>query len=318
MAGAIRAVLIGCGGRAQGAHVPVVTRLDDVDLAAICDIDEQNLNTLGDQFGTGKRYNDYRRMVDEVAPDVVYAIGPPQYMYDIWVWCLKQGLHLFTEKPPGLTAHQVRILAALAEEKGLTTQVCLQRKFQPMMRRLRDECLAHGPIVHSVCTFYKRVLAPRTAASNHMYEDGIHALDTIRWMCGGEVVSVASRVDRVGVPDQNLHLAVIGFDNGSSGVLLTSFCTGRRVFRFEMHAPGISAEADEDGPYMVYDDGSVEGRSLDLVETAGTDDWLVTSGTVGIHRDFIDHVRAGTDASSSFQEAVKTVELCDRVLHSGI
>ena len=48
-----------------------------------------------------RRYADYRRMIDEVGPAAVYAIGPPDVMYPIWTWCLERGLNLFERETHG-------------------------------------------------------------------------------------------------------------------------------------------------------------------------------------------------------------------------
>ncbi len=58
-------------------------------------------------------------MIEEVAPDAVYVIGPPDVMYPHWIWCLEHGLNLYIEKPMGITLHQARNLAYLAREARL-------------------------------------------------------------------------------------------------------------------------------------------------------------------------------------------------------
>ncbi len=69
------------------------------------------MNNTGDKYGIEKRYSDYQKMVEEVAPDAVYVIGQPDVLYPVWMWCLQNSLHLCIEKPKGLTLHQARSLA---------------------------------------------------------------------------------------------------------------------------------------------------------------------------------------------------------------
>ena len=139
-------------------------------------------------------------MIEEIAPDAVYVIGPPDVMYPHWVWCLEHGLNLYIEKPMGITLHQARNLAYLAEKHGCITQVSFQRRTCPMVVELREECLKRGPIVHAVCRFYKNLIMPHLDARDHMMDDGVHAIDTLRWMCGGEVVGVESLTKRCWCP----------------------------------------------------------------------------------------------------------------------
>src|SRR5262249_34836902 len=146
----VRVAMIGAGGMANSVHYPSLASFDDVEIAAVCDLNAERLHATADKDGIAKRYGDYVKMVEEVAPDAVYVIGQPHLMFDIWTGCLSRGLHLYIEKPMGLTIHQARSLAALAEQKRCITQVSFQRRTCPMVVMLRDQCLKLGPIVHAV------------------------------------------------------------------------------------------------------------------------------------------------------------------------
>ena len=104
-----------------------------------------------------------------------------------------------------------------------------------------------GPIVHAVCEFYKCGLEPVLAPRDHMMDDCVHAIDTVRWMCGGEVADVEAHCKRIGVPDINWIGGMLHFDNGSTGFVINSWASGRRVFRVQMHAPGIYCDAEVEG-----------------------------------------------------------------------
>ena len=266
------------------------------------------------KYGVAKRYKNYRQMIDEIAPDGVYVIGPPHHMYDIWLWCLEQGLNLYIEKPMGLTIHQAQMLAYLAQENDCITQVSFQRRSCPMVCMLRDECLKRGPIVHAICRFYKSQLQPCAEAHDHMMGDCVHSIDTVRWMCGGEVVDVRSECKRVGVPDINFILATIRFDNGATGVVINSWSSGKRIFAVEMHAPGIYAEAEHEGKSYLYADGNLEPRVYDTREVSGGDELYVFGGFQAKNREFIDALKGGPIPSSHFRDAVKTMEVAEMIL----
>lgn len=310
----VRVAMIGAGAMANRVHYPSLASFDDVEIAAICDLDPARLNATADKYGVAGRYQDWRRMVEEVAPDAVYAIGPPHLMYDIWVWCLSQGLNLYIEKPMGVTLHQAQMLAHLAEKHGCITQVSFQRRSCPMVVKLYQECRRRGPIVHAVCEFYKCSMEPFLGAGSHMMDDGVHAIDTLRWMCGGEVVRVQSLTRRVLVPDINFISAMLHFDNGAVGVMLNSWTSGRRIFRVQMHAPGICAEAEHEGKGRLYADGDTTGVEFDTREVAGSDEFHVYGGFRAKHREFIDCLKAGRQPGSNFSDAVKTMEVADRIL----
>lgn len=310
----VQIAMIGAGAMANRVHYPSLASFDDVEIAAICDLDTKRLQSTADRYEIEHRYTDYRRMIEEVAPDAVYVIGPPHMMFDIWTWCLTEGQNICIEKPMGITIHQARTLAYLADQKGCITQVSFQRRTSPMVVKLREECLKRGPIVHAECAFYKYEIRPYLQARDHMMDDGVHAIDTLRWICGGEVVGVQSVTKRIQTPDINFISALLEFDSGALGVLLNSWSSGRRIFRVEMHAPGIAVEAEHEGKGRLYADGDTQGIEYDTRVVAGSDELFVYGGFQAKNRQFIDAVRQGVQPPSNFADAIKTMEVAEKIL----
>ena len=310
----VRVAMIGAGGMANNVHYPSLASFADVEIAAICDIDSQRLTTTADKYNVQKRYSDYRKMVEEIAPDAVYAIGQPHMMFDIWSWCLRNGLNLYIEKPMGITIHQARMMAHLAAEQQCITQVSFQRRSCPMVVQLYNECRKRGPIVHAECSFFKCEPRPYLEARDHMMDDGVHAIDTLRWLCGGEVVAVQSHCKRIGTPDINFISALLHFDNGATGVLLNSWTSGRRIFKVEIHAPGICAEAEHENKGRLYADGDIKGIEFDTRTVSGSNENYIFGGFQAKNREFIDAVKNKTLPSSHFGDAIKTMEVAEIIL----
>ncbi|NLC67890.1 MAG: Gfo/Idh/MocA family oxidoreductase [Clostridiaceae bacterium] len=313
-----KVVVIGAGARAEQVIYPSLASLQDVEVAAICDIDTARVNKLAEKYNIkgvyGRTINDYQNMINDVKPYAVFAIGQPNIMYDAWKWCLEQGLNLFIEKPFGITIHQARSLTYLAEKKRCITQVAFQRRITPIVVKLREECLKRGPIVHAVCKFYKCMLTPYLDARDHMMDDCVHSIDTLRWICGGEVVKVDSHTKRVLTPDINFISATLHFDNGATGFLINSWSSGKRIFAVEMHSPGIYVEVEHESKGYLYADGDVKGIEYDTKEVAGSDEFYVYTGVQAKCREFIDCCKNGTLPSSCFQDAVKTMEVAEIIL----
>ena len=311
--------MIGAGSMANSVHYPSLASFEDAEMVAVCDLDTERLNTTADKYGIEGRYTDYRKMVEDVAPDGVYAIGQPHIMYDIWIWCLQQGLNLYIEKPMGLTWHQAQMLAELAEGKGVVTQVSHQRRSSPLLKKMREECLKRGPMTHAVCEFFKCNISPMYGPRDHMMDDCTHSIDTVRWMCGGEVVEVESHCKRVGTPDINWIGATLHFDNGSTGYVVNSWSSGRRIFRVQMHAPGIYVDAEVEGKAFLYADGDYDGVEYDGVEVAGGETNWEAFGFRDKNREFIDSLKTGEEVTTSpFRDCVKTMEVAETILASAL
>lgn len=312
--GKLRVAMIGAGAMANKVHYPSLASFDDVEIVAVCDLDAERRNSTADQYAIAGRYADYRQMVEEVKPDAVYAIGDPDALYNVWAWCLGRGLNLYVEKPLGLTRHQARSLAHLASENKCITQVGFQRRTSPLLVRLREQCLERGPIVHAVCEFYKCSPAPFLGARDHMMDDGVHAIDTLRWLCGGEVVDIQCVLRRVGTPDINFLSALLRFDTGATGILINSWTSGRRIFRVETHAPHVCAEADPEGEGRLYADGDTQGIVYDARELAGSEELFALGGFLAKSREFLDCVRHGGLPGSHFGDALKTMKVAEKIL----
>ncbi|MBA2470570.1 MAG: Gfo/Idh/MocA family oxidoreductase [Chloroflexia bacterium] len=306
--------MIGAGRMALRVHYPSLASFPDVEIAAIADLDPVRLADAADTYGVERHFGDYRMMIEQTCPDTVYSIGPPHIMYDTWVWCLQQGLNLFIEKPLGITLHQAETLAKLAAKHGAITQVDFQRRTTPVTVLARETCLERGPITHAVVRFYKNDPRPFTGALDHMLDDGTHAIDTLRWLCGGDVTSIQCQLKRVGTPDINFITATLGFSTGATGLLLASWSSGRRIFSVEMHAPGICAEVDSEGLTTIYADGDTIGKTMTSQEVAGSDAFHVFGGFQAKNREFIDAIRSGTQPSSNFQDALETMRVAHRIL----
>ncbi|MDQ3655595.1 MAG: Gfo/Idh/MocA family oxidoreductase [Chloroflexota bacterium] len=309
-----RVAMIGAGRMARRVHYPSLASFPDVEIAAIAELDAEKLADAADAYRVERRFKDYREMIERTSPDAVYSIGPPHVMYDTWVWCLQQGINLFVEKPLGVTLHQAEMLADLAARHGAITQVDFQRRTTPVTVAARERCLERGPITHTVVRFYKNEQRPFTGALDHMLDDGTHAIDTLRWLCGGDVTSIQCQLKRVGTPDINFITATLDFSTGAVGVLLASWSSGRRIFSVEMHAPGICAEVDPEESTTIYADGDTNGTVTTSQEAAGSDAFHVFGGFRAKNREFIDAVRSGTQPSSNFQDALTTMQTAHRIL----
>ncbi|MCB0189648.1 MAG: hypothetical protein KDE31_35500, partial [Caldilineaceae bacterium] len=86
------------------------------------------------------------------------------------------------------------------------------------------------------------------------------------------------------------------------------------IFKVEMHAPGICVEAEHEGKGILYADGDTKGVVYDTREVADSDQNFVYGGFQAKNREFIDAVKTGTQPPSCFSDALKTMEVAERIL----
>jgi virulence factor len=309
--------------------------MEDVDLVAVCDLDEERARATAERWHIPEVYDDHERMLSEAGPDAVYVIMSPEAIQEPVGAVLRAGRNVFIEKPPGVTLNQLRVLAGLAERNRCLTMVGFQRRFLPVMTELKARVEARGPI-HSVSVANLKSTSDLTRpASNGVLDpltlDGMHAVDNLRWLCGGEVLNVTSHVRTMyqPAPGANSIMAQVEFSSGAIGQLHYNLVTGGHplgegatapgIFRAEIHGKNISAYVDaERSSYIVADSGEVEhfdSRTFGQALGGQPEHWL---GFWHESRHFIDCVRQSKQPSSNFEDAVKTVELIHKIYESSI
>jgi predicted dehydrogenase len=89
--------VVGCGQIAQIMHLPYLKELPQFELAALCDASATVVDGVGDLYGVGRRYTDYRELLAQDDIDVVAVLT--MYHTDIAVAAAETGKHVFVEKP---------------------------------------------------------------------------------------------------------------------------------------------------------------------------------------------------------------------------
>jgi predicted dehydrogenase len=224
----IKIALVGCGGRGSGAANQALSTRGDMKLVAMADAFkdqlEGSLNNLKQQQQERVDVKDDMKFVGFDAykqaiaqADVVILATPPGFRPIHFEEAVRQGKHIFMEKPVATDAPGVRRVLAAAEEakrKNLKVAVGLQRHHQlgylETMKRLHDGAI--GDIVAMRCYWNgntpwlktRRKLEQKAGrdltemeyqmrnwyyfvwlCGDHIVEQHIHNLDVINWLKQG-------------------------------------------------------------------------------------------------------------------------------------
>ena len=135
---------IGVGGRGGGD----LDAVSSENIVALCDIDANTLTGAANRFPDAKKYADYRELIEQSNLDAVVIGTPDHHHAPATVRALRRGLHVYCEKPLTHTVHEARIVAALAKEKGVATQMGTQNHEHPGYLRLIEllQSNAIGPV----------------------------------------------------------------------------------------------------------------------------------------------------------------------------
>ncbi|RLI36191.1 gfo/Idh/MocA family oxidoreductase [Candidatus Bathyarchaeota archaeon] len=319
----LRIGMIGAGSHANRVHYPSLASIEEAEIAAICDMNRERLHKTAEKYGVKSRYVDYREMLEKEELDAVYVIMPPHHLYDIVVDCLRDGFNVFIEKPPGITTNQTRSLAWFAERYGCRTMVGFNRRFIPLMRLVKAMVEEKGRINQCVSAFYKNLYPEEPpyyrGAVDVLTSDVIHAVDTLRWMGGGEVRRVCSSVRSLFTEYPNSFNALVEFDGGVVGFLMSNWAAGSRIHTFEMHSKNASAFVNPDDKAIIYMDNKPEPRVVSTFEAAGgSKEFYKYYGFYDENRHFIECILKDEEPETCFSDAVKTMELVDQIYRNSI
>ena len=140
----VKAALIGCGGR-NGVHYQKLSVMEDVDLIGFCDTDVSRAQAMADKYGSGKVYDNYKSMLDDIKPDVIFIAVPPHQHGEIENAIIDLGIPFQVEKPMALDLAVAEQILARIEEKGLLTNVGFQDRWQNLTETMKSFCEEHTP-----------------------------------------------------------------------------------------------------------------------------------------------------------------------------
>jgi predicted dehydrogenase len=293
----LKIAVIGCGGRGTGAIAQALSVKENVKLVAMADafrdrldgclksLNETKKSSLVSRIAVPEEnkfvgFDAYKKAI--ALADVVILTTPPGFRPIHFEEAVRQGKHIFMEKPVATDAVGIRRVLAAAEEskkKNLKVVLGLQRHYQTSYLETYDRVIDQGMIGDIVSAraywnndgVWVKEREPQMTemeyqmrnwyyftwlCGDHICEQHIHNLDVINWFKGGhpvEAIGIGGREVRTGKKyGEIFDHHVVQFEY-PDGMILDSQCR---------HQPGTVANVSE---HLVGTKGrATEGRITDL------------------------------------------------------
>ncbi|MFW6171176.1 MAG: Gfo/Idh/MocA family protein [Planctomycetota bacterium] len=115
---------VGAGGRGAAN----LRHLKGENFVAFCDVDEVRAGSTFEKYPNVRRFQDYRKMLDEMDKEIdAVVVSAPNHIHaPASATALRRGKHVYCEKPLTHSVYESRVLAQLAEEKKVATQMGTQ------------------------------------------------------------------------------------------------------------------------------------------------------------------------------------------------
>ena len=195
--------IVGCGGIANGKHMPALSRIPEVEMVAFCDIIEERAQKAAKQYGTedAKVYTDYKELLADDSIEVVHVLTPNREHCTITVDALEAGKHVMCEKPMAKTAADARKMLDAAKRTGKKLTIGYQNRYRDDSMFLKKACERGdlGEIYFAKAHALRRRGVPtwgvftdeEKQGGGPLIDIGTHALDLTLWMMDNyEVKSV--------------------------------------------------------------------------------------------------------------------------------
>lgn len=228
----IKILLLGAGaGIGRHWHLPAILEAHELELAGVCDVDEQAARALGERFGV-PWFTDDRRMLAEVDADAVDICTPDPLHAEQTLRAVRRGRHVICTKPAAMDLDEMRQIRDAVRQAGVTYMASHPRHWEPMNQAIQQQIASGrlGRLVHARLSFKGAFYPYRAGSWYHRREsrgqflhNGPHFVDRLcQWIParplrvhGRTTAFYASDDDRL--ETANFTTATVRFDDGTIG-----------------------------------------------------------------------------------------------------
>lgn len=135
----VRVGVIGIGNMGSAHARSIFTgNISGMELAAVCDTDQNKLRWAEKNLGQTPRFDDYKKLFESGLIDAV-IIATPHYLHPLIAMdAFACGLHVLTEKPAGVYTGQVSQMNAAAEKSGKVFGIMYNQRTNPLYAKARQ------------------------------------------------------------------------------------------------------------------------------------------------------------------------------------
>ena len=190
----VRIGVIGCGGIANGKHMPAEKRNPAAEMVAFCDLIEKRAVKARADYGKpeDKVYTDYRELLKDKSIDAVLVLTPNCSHCEITVAALEAGKHVMCEKPMAMNYEEAKKMLAARDKAGKVLTIGYQNRYRKDSIYLKQQAEAgmFGDVYYAEAIAIRRRAVPtwgvfidkEKQGGGPLIDIGTHALDLTLFM----------------------------------------------------------------------------------------------------------------------------------------
>lgn len=189
----LRLGVVGLGWVAQVFHLPILSKLEDVEIVAVCDKDKARATMIAEKFGIKKAYYDYEQMLAKEELQAIDVCTSTDSHLPVTMASLQAGKDVFVEKPIARKYDEAVKMAEAAKANKRKLMVGMNNRFRPDTIVLKSfvENNELGKIFYIRAGWLKKFsqtnpwITQKDKAGGGVFLDlGIVMLDLVLWMMG--------------------------------------------------------------------------------------------------------------------------------------
>ncbi len=243
-------------------------------LKIVCDIDEENLKKVTEQYPGVEVTRDYNDIISNPEITAVAVVTPSHTHYKMVHAMLDAGKNVYVEKPISTVAQEAKDLTEVADSKGLVLMVGHLLLYHPAVNRLKMliEEGALGDIVYAQSdrlnvNFFKN-------DRSVMWDLAPHDVSMMSYVTGKDPVRVISAVGCSSEQNDIMDIThlTIEFEGGMVGQISDSWITPRKHVQLLVRGTKATAILDDtvqDDKLVIYDNfkkDTLQNVTLDYLE----------------------------------------------------
>ncbi|MBI3971228.1 MAG: Gfo/Idh/MocA family oxidoreductase [Chloroflexi bacterium] len=319
MSAPLRLGIIGAGNLSSRRIYPCLHSIDNLVLAAVCDLDEEKARRNAQKFGGERVYTDFRRMLAEADLDGVVVCVDPRAHEALAVEVMEAGLPVYTEKPPAVTAAGARRMLDTSRRTGRLCMTAFKKRYAPAYVKAKAivDGLDFGP-PHLLSIDYASGPYNNDPANPRRWfllDFALHIIDLTRFLFG-EVAEVFAW-ER----EQTAYAVSLRFANGAVGTLALTSHRDYAVSTEKVELTGGQGRMmtlANSVELTYWQDRQVKAWHSPSFSTAGGDS-LIETGFQGELAAFVAACRGGGDAlepPSAIASSYRTMLLYEAIKQS--
>jgi UDP-N-acetylglucosamine 3-dehydrogenase len=224
-----RVGLIGLGTMGRN-HLRLLSKMDGVQLAAVCDTDEHAVESVSREHSI-VGYATLDEMLDREPLDAAIVAVPTRFHCAAAVACIEHGLDTFVEKPIASDLAEGRQIVDAAKRAKKLLAVGHVERFNPAVRELQRRVAAGD--AGRLYQFHARRQGPFPARIRDVgvvIDLATHDLDVMDHLAASRVVrAYAETEQRIHTEHEDLLNALLKFETGVLGVLQVNWLTPVKI-----------------------------------------------------------------------------------------